>query len=277
MDATTFSDTGLQADTTYSYSVQAVDAAGNRGVWSTSATVTTPRPPDTISPSTPAALTARIVSPSNVTLKWQSSTDNVGVVGYAITRNGASLGTVVGPTFSDTTVTPGATHTYTVRAVDAAGNRSASATVAVAAPAAAATGLTGTYFDTATLSTQKLVRNDKAIDFNWGSGSPATTIGRDTFSVRWTGKILPIASESYTFYTQSDNGARLWVNGQRIINNWTSPTTAEVRGTIALQSNQAYTIKLEYVEQSSNASVALRWSSPSAAKQVIPAAQLLAK
>lgn len=277
VDVTAFADAGLLSNTTYVYAVQAVDAAGNRGEWSPSVTVTTPRPPDTTNPSAPTGLSARIVSPSNVALKWQASTDNVGVVGYSIARNGTSLGMTTSATFSDSTVVAGATYSYEVRALDAAGNRSSGETAGATIPAAAATGLTGTYFDTATLTTQKLVRNDKTIDFNWGSGSPASTIGRDTFSVRWTGKILPIASESYTFYTQSDNGARLWVNGQRIINNWTSPTTAEVRGTIALQSNQAYTIKLEYVEQTSSASVALRWSSPSVAKQVIPAAQLLAK
>ncbi len=184
---------------------------------------------------------------------------------------------MVGPTFSDTTLTPGATHTYTVRALDAAGNRSTTATTSAVVPAVAATGLTGTYFDTATLTTQKLVRTDKTIEFNWGAGSPATSIGRDTFSVRWTGKILPVANETYTFYTQSDNGARLWVNGTRIINNWSPSVGTEVKGTIALQSNQAYAIKLEYFEQTSNASAYLRWSSPSVAKQVVPAAQLLAK
>ncbi len=234
-------------------------------------------PPDTVSPSVPTGLTARINSPTSVSLAWQPSDDDVGVVAYEVTRNDVALGSVPGESFVDTTHTPNATHGYAVRALDAAGNQSAAASIAVAVPAVAPTGLTGSYFDTAVLTSQRLTRNDKSVSFSWGTGSPAANIGRDTFSVRWTGRLLPLATGTHTFYTQSDNGARLWVNGQRIINNWTNATASEVQGTIALQSNQAYAIRLEYAEQTGAASVALRWSGPGVPKQVIPASQLLAR
>lgn len=82
---------------------------------------------DTSPPSLPSGLTATVppdVSP-RVVLTWNPSTDNVGVVGYEIWRDGAVL-TRVGPltSFADTTVVPGATHRYVAYALDAAGNRS---------------------------------------------------------------------------------------------------------------------------------------------------------
>src|SRR5262245_52618675 len=83
------------------------------------------------------------------------------------------------------------------------------------------TGLRGEYFDNRDFSAPKLTRVDPTINFNWGTGSPASAIGSDTFSVRWTGRVSPRYSETYRFYTTSDDGVRLWVNGQLVIDNWT--------------------------------------------------------
>src|SRR6185436_18128129 len=76
------------------------------------------------------------------------------------------------------------------------------------------TGLAATYVDTATLTGASVSRVDPTIDFVWGTGSPAAGIAADTFSARWTGEIMPQFSQTYTFYTVSDDGVRLWVNGQ---------------------------------------------------------------
>ena len=78
-------------------------------------------------------------------------------------------------------------------------------------------------------------------------------MGADTFSVRWTGRIIPRTSELYTFYTQSDDAVRLWVNGQQLINSWTSHTSREDRGTIWLAANRSYTIQIDYRENSGSA------------------------
>ena len=79
---------------------------------------------DTIKPSAPGNLTAVAASATQVNLGWVASTDNVGVTGYTITRNGSALTTVGGTTttFNDTTASPNTTYTYSVTATDAAGN-----------------------------------------------------------------------------------------------------------------------------------------------------------
>ncbi|HEX9516353.1 MAG TPA: DNRLRE domain-containing protein [Streptosporangiaceae bacterium] len=124
---TSYSDTTAQAATTYSYTVYAYDAAGNISPASNTATVTTPNQGDTQPPSTPDGLTATAATASQVNLAWSAATDDVGVAGYTIYRNGAAIATTSGPnatTYTDVSVAPSTTYTYTVDAFDAAGNRS---------------------------------------------------------------------------------------------------------------------------------------------------------
>jgi len=131
-------------------------------------------------------------------------------------------------------------------------------------------GLRGDYFSGQSFNTLKQSRTDAQVNFNWKTGAPLTTLGVDNFSVRWTGQIMPRYSETYTFHTLSDDGIRLWVNGQQIINNWTVHHTTDDQGTIALQAGQKYDIKLEYYEQNGGATSKLLWASASQKKEIIP-------
>ena len=116
-----------------SHSLAAVarDAAGNR---QTASTVTVTVSNDTSSPTVPTNLSAAAASSSQVNLSWSAATDNVGVTGYRVTRNGNMIATTAGTTFNDTGLTPQTTYTYSVAAFDAAGNISAGS-----APASATT------------------------------------------------------------------------------------------------------------------------------------------
>ncbi|MGC4050554.1 MAG: DUF4082 domain-containing protein [Paludibaculum sp.] len=81
---------------------------------------------DTTVPSTPTGLSATPESSAKVNLAWTASTDNVGVAGYKVFRQGTQINTVFGNSYADTSVTAGNTYTYSVNAYDAAGNSSAS-------------------------------------------------------------------------------------------------------------------------------------------------------
>ena len=83
-------------------------------------------PPDTTAPSAPAGLAGSAVSSSQINLTWTASTDNVGVIKYQIFRAGTLIASTTGTTFSDTGLTAATQYAYTVKAVDAAGNLSAS-------------------------------------------------------------------------------------------------------------------------------------------------------
>jgi RHS repeat-associated protein len=133
-----------------------------------------------------------------------------------------------------------------------------------------APGLKGDYFGNIDLTNLKVTRLDPTIDFNWGTGSPDPSIQNTRYSARYTGKVTPKTSETYTFYTTSDDGVRLWVNGTQIINNWTDHGPTENSGTIALTAGTPYDIKLEYYQDLGGAEIHLSWSSPSVAKQIVP-------
>src|SRR5262249_802748 len=81
-------------------------------------------------------------------------------------------------------------------------------------------------------------------------------------------------SETYTFYTESDDGVRLWVNGQLLVDNWTDHAPTENSGTIALVAGQKYDIKMEFYENGGGAGAHLLWSSASTATQAVPTSQL---
>ncbi len=139
-------------------------------------------------------------------------------------------------------------------------------------------GLRGTYFQgTQLMGTPLLTRIDQTVNFNWGGGSPAPgVVPNDQFSVRWEGLVEARSDELYTFYVTHDDGARLWVNDQLIINNWTDHAAIEDSGSIALQLGQRYSIRLEFYENGGDASATLAWSTPlGLEKQIIPQSQLL--
>jgi glucose/arabinose dehydrogenase len=136
------------------------------------------------------------------------------------------------------------------------------------------TGLSAAYFDTATFGGATVRRTDATVNFRWGLGAPMSAIGADTFSVRWTGQVEAQFSQTYTFYTQSDDGVRLWVNGQKLVDNWTNHSLVENRGTIVLTAGQRYAVVMEYFENTLSAAASLLWSSASTPKAVVPRTRL---
>src|SRR5262249_40795121 len=97
-----------------------------------------PVAPDTVAPTVPMGVTVTSVTTSRVNLSWSASSDNIGVTGYRVFRDGSLVGTSPSTTFADQGLTPQTSYSYTLAAVDAAGNVSA-----LSAPVSAST----TYLD----------------------------------------------------------------------------------------------------------------------------------
>src|SRR3990167_7760910 len=134
------------------------------------------------------------------------------------------------------------------------------------------TGLEATYFNESNLTDQGATRVDPTINFDWGTG-PAipNVIYGNTFSVRWTGHIRAEYTETYTFYTRTDDGVRLWVDGQLLIDQWINQGQAvEWSGNIALTAGRSYNITMEYFENTQRAVAQLSWSSQSTPKVIVP-------
>lgn len=135
-------------------------------------------------------------------------------------------------------------------------------------------GLTAHYYNDPNLQDLALTRTDSTVDFNWGSGSPDPIVAPDTFSVSWTGYVVPLYSEDYTFSTSSDDGIRLTIDDQLLIDNWTLHPATQDQGTITLEAGEAYPITLEYFEQGGHAIAELAWGSDSQMEQIVPQSQL---
>ncbi|HEX5718789.1 MAG TPA: PQQ-dependent sugar dehydrogenase [Thermoanaerobaculia bacterium] len=135
---------------------------------------------------------------------------------------------------------------------------------AVFQPTGTRHGLMATYFDDRNLSQPVLTRIDPNVDFQWGQGSPAPGIGRDTFSAVWTGKIEARVTGQHTFLVRADNGARLWIDGKLLQN----------RGTVQLEAGKRYDLRLEYFENRGAAMAQLLWSAPGLRRQVVPESRL---
>ena len=145
------------------------------------------------------------------------------------------------------------------------------------------TGLSGNYYTNASVTYASvtnfnstnliLSRVDTNVDFVWGTTtSPITNNGY--YTVRWTGQVLPQYSETYYFVVNSDDGCKLWVNDQLIIDKWQSQSASDNTGIIALQAGVRYNIKLEYLQITGTAVVHLNWYSASQPKQIIPPSRL---
>jgi beta-xylosidase len=173
------------------------------------------------------------------------------------------------------------THTLTARVDDNdilpetnEDNNRLDAPIVCAAPPAGLRGLYGRYYNDKEFTDLRLARWDTKIKFNWQHLAPDLSMGADTFSVRWSGSVLPLHSETYTFHTETDDGVRLWVNGQLIIDQWVNQGPTEHPGTIALTAGRPVSIRMDYFDDGSNALANLSWSSPSQAKEIIPAERL---
>ena len=136
-------------------------------------------------------------------------------------------------------------------------------------------GIRADYYTGMNFETLALTRTDPQIDFNWGDpGGPDPSVGDDNFSVRWTGEVEAAFTETYTFYARTDDGVRLWVDGQPLVDRWVNRSATEDKGTIDLIAGTTYSLVMEYYEDGGGAVAELSWSSPRTPKQLIPQAAL---
>ncbi|HOJ10144.1 MAG TPA: PA14 domain-containing protein [Clostridiales bacterium] len=228
-------------------------------------------------PGAPESLTAKSVSDTEILLSWKAPTLNAWLSGYKIYRNGTHIGTVGTTannlTYKDTGLTPGTAYEYTIRAYNSQNVNSSPSSTLKVSTFGNGTGLKAEYYDKVDFTEQKLLKSDDLINFIWGSNPPNTYITDSTFSVRWSGKVQPLYSGKYTFYTLSDGGVHVWVNDSKVIDDWTEHAISEKSGTIELTAGNKYDIKVEYYNESGSSQIQLFWSGDSQQKEIIPKRQ----
>jgi len=139
----------------------------------------------------------------------------------------------------------------------------------------AGNGLTGTYFAKPEFKGATFVRIDPAINFDWKFGAPAAGIGADAWSARWTGEIEAQVSGLHSFFLRSNDGARLWIDGVLVVNDWKDHASRVSQGTIQLEAGHRYSIRVDYHDTAGRANLRLLWSAPGLPRQVVPTERLI--
>ena len=139
-------------------------------------------------------------------------------------------------------------------------------------------GLTGQYYNNMTLTGSPVyTANSSTLDFNWVGGSPGTGVNTTQWSAKWTGTLTAPATGVYTFATTSDDGSRLFVNGQELVNQWQDQASTTRSGSIALTAGQAVPIEVDYYQNGGLSSLDLGWTPANYSTSAITSAVALAK
>lgn len=131
-------------------------------------------------------------------------------------------------------------------------------------------GLRGRYYDSQDFNGLVATRTDPTIDFEYGDGAPPFEDQGGSYSILWTGQVTPLYTETYTFTTINDDGVRLWVDDQLVIDDWNFHGPEERSGTVQLTANQPVSIWLEYFNGGGGGTIQLMWENPQSPQEIIP-------
>ncbi|MCB4756392.1 MAG: hypothetical protein LHV69_05055 [Elusimicrobia bacterium] len=135
-------------------------------------------------------------------------------------------------------------------------------------------GLEGAYYHGTNFGKLAFHKVDKTINFNWTRKAPSTNFNTDNFSVRWSGWITIPKDSEYVFYTISDDGVRLWIDDNILIDNWAVHFNQLDQGTARL-TRGPHKLKLEYFQNTGGAIIQLLWKKPGGLfKQIVSPAYL---
>jgi hypothetical protein len=143
-----------------------------------------------------------------------------------------------------------------------------------AATVTAANGLRAQLFRGQNFEQWVMDRTDRQVDWLWGFGAPDPAMPADNFSIRWEGWIKAPRPGRYRLTTLSDDGARVWLDGERIIDHWQAQPLTRYPATVTL-TDQPHALRIEYVEVGGPALMSFRWQQIDGFdEQVVPAEAL---
>lgn len=144
------------------------------------------------------------------------------------------------------------------------------ATNSISATNAPLYGLLGLYFNEPDHMGPFKMRYDATVDYDWGEAAPFSGVNSDRFSVRWIGTLIPQFTEHYTFHTVTDDGVRLFLNTNLIIEAWKEEFMNLASIPMVLYAGQKYDFRMETFDNTARAIAKLYWSSPSIPRTIIP-------
>ena len=134
-------------------------------------------------------------------------------------------------------------------------------------------GIKGEYFNNVNLSgTPALTRIDPNVNFDWGDQGPGAPIDADGWSARWTADLEILLDDTYTFSVNSQDGTRLWIDGELVLDMWVAWVTTEYASLPIYLEKGIHSLRLEFFDGGEPGTVdavqQLYWSTPTMAKQI---------
>ncbi len=130
-------------------------------------------------------------------------------------------------------------------------------------PDGSAPGLRAEYFDNAECTGEPVCAEvEPRVFFELIGGTPDPRLNKDLFSIRWTGRFTPPVTHDYELALCSDDGSRLWLDGQLVIDHWGAHSLATKTATIRLEGGRAYDLRVEFCELGGDATMILGWRAP---------------
>ncbi|MGR8929600.1 MAG: PA14 domain-containing protein [Gammaproteobacteria bacterium] len=262
-----------------------------------------------LAPTAPSNLTAVATEGAEVSLTWEDKSDNernFDIEVWDETNQLWRLVKTVAPNTVTTTIGAGAEFVYSLsdsssdlslnyatnyrvrvgayRTKDAVAYSDPVTVTTSANPSVCGNGdgLLGEYFiPDDYIGLWDLVRVDPQINFDWGSGSPDPSdpnAPKDNFMVVWQGEIEPQFDGEYTFYTSSDNYARVLIDGRIVVDNWgLRSSSGWALGKVQMQAGVRYSIQVEHHESVGNARMFLYWANTKLKRELVPQCRLFAQ
>jgi subtilisin-like proprotein convertase family protein len=260
----------LATSTTYYWRIDEIEADGTKHtgtVWSFTTVIGEATNPN------PADKAAGV--PVNVVLSWTPGATAVSHDGYIGTTSPPPfLGNTTENSFDTATIgglQPDTIYYWQLDAIEADGTKHVGdiwAFKTVGPNAGAQAG----YYTGRNFEELALTRTDPQIDFNWGTGAPDPALGVDNFSVKWVAELEAAFSDTYTLWTESDDGVRVWLDGELVIDSWIDQSaTWNESQPIELVAGERHILEMAYYENGGDAVARLHWSSPTQPRRAVDA------
>ena len=130
-------------------------------------------------------------------------------------------------------------------------------------------GLKAEYFDNMNLEGTPKVRTDKTINYEPANQAPDPFLPVAPMSIRWTGKLVPNVTGSYVLSFTSDDGVRVWLDGELVIEDWTTHPRRDEKVVLPLEKGRSYDLKVEYYDGGGESIARLNWMVPSAGSNIM--------
>ena len=259
-DSLSFADQNLVANTKYYYIVRAIDSTSAASPSDIDSVITLV---DRQSPTAPRNLSVTATSENSVSLKWNTSTDNASIKNYYIYINGVKSYVTTDTAFTVYNLTHGNAYTFYVKATDPTGNISVASNQVVGV--AAYQGLTYQYYtytgswqSLPDLGTLPVVKSGMVDNITLDPQTQSTN-----FVFSFQGYINIRRAGTYTFYTSSDDGSKLYINNTQVVSNDGLHGTTEKSGSYSFAQPGIYPFKVNYYQEGGGAVLTVSWQATS--------------